>query len=58
MPIRATESSILDEEACHRLEAAGLGTGRVHLHHVEGGHWLNADNPEAVVELLATELPS
>ena len=56
--IRATESSILDEEACHRLEAAGLGTGRVHVHHVEGGHWLNADNPEAVVELLAAELPS
>lgn len=55
--IRATESALLDEEACHRLEASGLVTGRVHVHHVEGGHWLNADNPAALVELMARELP-
>jgi len=55
--LRATESSVLDEEGCHRLEAAGLSTGRVHVHHVDGGHWLNADNPEAVVELLVEGLP-
>lgn len=56
--IKATESSILDEEACHRVEAAGMGSGRTHLHEIQGGHWLNADNPEAVVELLAERLPA
>jgi pimeloyl-ACP methyl ester carboxylesterase len=54
--IRATESALMDEETSHRVEAAGLTTGRAHLHLVEGGHWLNADNPEAVVRLLADEL--
>lgn len=55
--IRATQSSVLDEESCHRLEASGLSGSRVHIHHVEGGHWLNADNPGALVELLVRELP-
>lgn len=55
--MRATESSVLDEEGCHRLEAAGLSTGRVQVHHVEGGHWLNADNPGALVELMVEHLP-
>lgn len=54
--IRATGSSILDADGCHRVEAAALNTGRAHLHHVEGGHWLNADNPDALVRLLAAEL--
>ena len=27
------------------------------VHDVEGGHWLNADNPDALVDLLAEELP-
>ena len=50
--VKATESSILSPEAIERIEAAGRATGRVHLHHVEGGHWLNADNPKALHELL------
>ncbi len=50
--VRATESSLLTPEAQERIEAAGLAGDRVHLHHVEGGHWLNADNPEAVERLL------
>lgn len=50
--IRATGSSVLREEAAERIRAAGQATGRVHLHDVEGGHWLNADNPEAVLTLL------
>lgn len=55
--IQATESSILTPEAADRIESAGLTSGRVHLHRVEGGHWLNADNPTALVELLTRGLP-
>jgi pimeloyl-ACP methyl ester carboxylesterase len=52
--VKAEESSVLSPDACDRLLAAGE---RVHLHRVEGGHWLNADNPEALVRLLSAELP-
>ena len=55
--IQATESSILTPEAVNRIETAGLTSGRVHLHRVRGGHWLNADNPDALVELLVEGLP-
>ncbi|MDE2973409.1 MAG: hypothetical protein OXU64_01630 [Gemmatimonadota bacterium] len=37
--------------------AAGSG-GRVFLPEAEGGHWLNAENPDAVVGLLARTLPA
>lgn len=50
--VKATESSILDDDARNRIEAAGLATAAAHLHVVEGGHWLNADNPDALQELL------
>ena len=56
--IQATESSILTPEAAARIEDAGRLTGRAHLHRVEGGHWLNADNPEALVQLLVEGLPA
>jgi esterase len=55
--IKATESSRLSDEACARLEATGRATGRVHLHRVEGGHWIHADNPAVVTTLLADSLP-
>ncbi len=54
--VKAEESSVLTEQACRRIEAAGAASGRVHLHRVRGGHWLNADNPSALVELLASHL--
>jgi len=50
--LRATRSDVLSDEVAARIEAAARRTGRVWLHDVEGGHWLNADNPAAVVELL------
>jgi esterase len=53
---RATRSDTLDDEAVARVEAAGRATGRVFLHHLEGGHWINTDNPDAVVELLSEKL--
>jgi pimeloyl-ACP methyl ester carboxylesterase len=55
--VKATESSRLSEAACARIEAAGRATGRVHLHRVEGGHWVHADNPDAVTGLFAETLP-
>jgi esterase len=55
--VKAEESSTLDEAACARVEAAARETGRVHLHRVAGGHWVNSENPGAIVELLTRELP-
>ena len=54
--IRATESPVLGAEAVGRIRAAGERTGRVFLHEVRGGHWLNADNPGALVDLIAPRL--
>ncbi|CAN5459967.1 alpha/beta fold hydrolase [soil metagenome] len=54
--VKATASDTLDEEAVRRLEAAERENGRVFLHHLEGGHWINTDNPDAVVELLTSTL--
>ena len=55
--VKATVSTTLSEDACTRIEAAGRATGRVHLVRVAGGHWLNTDNPEAVLSLIAPRLP-
>lgn len=54
--VRATGSPVLSTDAIARLRAVGEETGRVFVHEVQGGHWLNADNPEAVVELLGAHL--
>lgn len=50
--VKAIDSSLLAEDACARIEQIARRTGRVHLHRLAGGHWLNADNPDGVVELL------
>lgn len=54
--VKATKSSTLSEQACERIERAGAASGRVFLHRLEGGHWLNADNPQGIVDLLAKYL--
>ena len=54
--IKATESSRLSAAACARIEAVSRATGRVHLHRVEGGHWVHTDNPDALTALLADTL--
>ncbi|HEX5724289.1 MAG TPA: alpha/beta hydrolase [Longimicrobiaceae bacterium] len=54
--VKATRSATLDPASEARLEAAARG-GRVFLHRLEGGHWINADNPDGVLELLARTLP-
>lgn len=50
--VKAIESNLLADDACARIEQIGRRTGRVHLHRLAGGHWLNADNPDGVTELL------
>lgn len=55
--VRAEDSSIVDDEVRSRFEAAGLATDAAHLHTLAGGHWLNADNPEGLVHLLAAHSP-
>lgn len=56
--VKAEDSDVLPGPECRRIEAIGRGTERVRLHRVRGGHWLNVDNPEALVGLLAEHLPA
>ena len=54
--VRALGSSVLDDAAVRRIRAAARATGRVFLHEVEGGHWVNTENPEALLGLLVAGL--
>jgi esterase len=54
--VKATQSDAVDDEAAARIEAANERHGRTHLHRIEGGHWINTDNPEAVLRLLVERL--
>ena len=54
--VKASESGILDVEAQARIQAAAMQHGQAHLHIVEGGHWLNADNPEGLHQVLSSEM--
>lgn len=53
--VKASESSAISEAAVARLEAAA--GARVQLHHRQGGHWLHAESPQMVTELLVGALP-
>ena len=55
--VKAEESSVLVPAACLRVEEAERRTGRVHLHRIAGGHWVNAENPDALLALLREKLP-
>ncbi len=50
--VKAEESGAIDESDCARIEEAGTANGRVSLHRVPGGHWVNADAPDALHDLL------
>ncbi|MGD8276588.1 MAG: alpha/beta hydrolase [Gemmatimonadota bacterium] len=54
--VKATESSVLSDDVAARIRRAGSG-GRVRLDALVGGHWLNADNPDGLIDLLKSGLP-
>jgi esterase len=56
--VKAEESHTLSEDACARIQRAGAAHGRVHLHRLAGGHWLNTDNPQGIISLLVQHLPA
>lgn len=53
--VKASESSAISDTAVARIESAS--GGRVHLHHRQGGHWIHAESPQVVTELLVNALP-
>jgi pimeloyl-ACP methyl ester carboxylesterase len=56
--VRATESDAIDAESRARVRSAGESNGRVSLHEIPGGHWVNVDNPEGVLDALMRFLPA
>lgn len=54
--LKASTSSAISESAVARITAAADG-GRVHIHHRTGGHWIHAESPAVVTELLVEHLP-
>lgn len=53
--LKASESSAISPGAVQRLAAAPAD--RVHLHVRAGGHWIHAERPDVVVDLLVEHLP-
>jgi pimeloyl-ACP methyl ester carboxylesterase len=54
--VKASQSGLLGGAELTRAKNA-VDDAHVFMHVVEGGHWLNADNPDAVVDLLTKHLP-
>jgi esterase len=55
--VKAEASSVLSGAALERSEAAAQ-EGHTHVHRVAGGHWVNAENPAAIEDLLVRMLPA
>ncbi|MBR9989698.1 MAG: alpha/beta hydrolase [Gemmatimonadetes bacterium] len=56
--VKAEDSRVLSGAALERAEAAAAEEAGTFVHHVAGGHWVNADNPAALESLLVQMLPS
>ncbi len=54
--LKAESSGVLPEAIADRIVRIGERNHQVELHRVQGGHWLNADNPQAIESLLAERL--
>ena len=52
--LKASESSAITGPAVERIDAASGAS--VHLHHRPGGHWIHAESPQVVAELLIEHL--
>lgn len=55
--VKAEGSEVMDEGEVRRVEGAASGGAPVHLHRLEGGHWLNVSNPGGLLELLQRRMP-
>lgn len=56
--VKARESSVLDDEAVARVASGTERTeGRTTLHEVNGGHWVNADDSQGLLDLMVAHLP-
>jgi esterase len=53
--LKASESSAISDAAVARIDAAS--GPQVHLHHRQGGHWIHAESPAVITELLVAALP-
>lgn len=54
--VKAEESGVLTAEDQRRADDAARSSGRVHLHRLSGGHWLNAENPDGLLGLWREHL--
>ena len=54
--VKALQSDVIGNDLSRRILELGHSTGRVHLHALPGGHMLNVDNPDAIVDLLSQYL--
>ena len=52
--VKASQSSAMSDDAVRRAES--LPRHRVVVHHLDGGHWIHAESPQAIVDLLAQGL--
>jgi pimeloyl-ACP methyl ester carboxylesterase len=53
--VKATRSNAIAPETVARIRAA---TGpHVHLHEREGGHWIHAERPDAITDVLLDHIP-
>ena len=53
--VKATESDVMPEAECARLENGSLG-GDISVHRVHGGHWIHVDNPVDLLTVLSRGL--
>ncbi len=53
--LKASTSSAMSEAAAAHIEA--LADPHVQLHRRDGSHWIHAESPELVIDLLLTHLP-
>jgi pimeloyl-ACP methyl ester carboxylesterase len=54
--VKASQSSVLTPVAIERINTIARRNPRVHVHEVAGGHWINADNPDRLIDLLKAHL--
>ena len=52
--LKASKSNAISPAAVARIEAAA--GAQLHLHHRQGGHWIHAESPQVVADLLIAHL--